>query len=251
VCQGAAGAGVQFDADLKNVAFTGLTYDNNGRGVVYRRQANTNSDYDVVGRLLPGTCQVGFKGFCIGEAIPDQVGGKFLDQQWFILPDDRGYVAGAVIQSLPPGTIGQTPANCNGGRTEPTTVQLTSRLNPLSTGIETFTFDAPNAVTVGVAALLPTKDGKEEWAQIGADASAADGFKVDWTPPAGISPGAGRQSIPVLYTVCWAGNTPGRANGLVGIQENGQTITEPSLGLTNDQVLRGAARACFDKAGGV
>jgi hypothetical protein len=118
ICEGLDTHGRQFTADTRGVRFTAITESNEGRGVVYRRVANTNSDFDVNGRLLPANCQVGFVGFCIGEALPDLSSSKApKDQQWFILPDNRGYVHGGVVQELPPGTIGQEPQKCEDGAT--------------------------------------------------------------------------------------------------------------------------------------
>lgn len=99
VCEGLDSTGRQFEADTRHVNFTAITEANSGKGVVYRKAANTNSDFDVVGRLLPANCQVGFIGFCIGEPLPDLSNPSApLDQQWFILPKDRGYVHGGVVQ---------------------------------------------------------------------------------------------------------------------------------------------------------
>src|SRR5690606_29494286 len=112
VCQGVNGSGVAFTLETEDVAFAGITIANDGRGVVYRSHANTRSEYNVAGRLLPDNCQAGFDGFCIGEAGKDYTGGGSLDQIWFILAEDGDedqvhYVHGGVVQELAPGTIGR------------------------------------------------------------------------------------------------------------------------------------------------
>ena len=133
VCQGVNAEGVVFTSKTRGNKYAAITVSNGGRGIVYRRRANTGSDRDVAGRLVPDNCQIGFEGFCIGEPIADATGGHISDQQWFILPDRLGYVSGAVVQELPPGTIDREPQTCEGGRDEPADLLIVAEPKHLPT----------------------------------------------------------------------------------------------------------------------
>jgi hypothetical protein len=244
VCQGIDQTGLQFTAETENVRFAAITESNEGRGVVYRRRANTSSDYDVAGRLLPGNCQVAFVGFCIGESGKDLTGGDMFDQQWFILPDQRGYIHGGVVQELAPGTIGQKPGKCPGGAQEPRTIALTRRPTIASDGTLELRFRAPHAITIGVAGKLRTGQGEATWQQLGVDADGSDGFIVLWKPSQKRA-----ASTPLVYSVCWAGNVPGRASGQMLVDPAGGTSSDSPKLKPND--LRDALSvACRQTAGG-
>jgi len=239
VCQAASTKGLEFNAKIRGNKYTAITESNAGKGVVYRRQANTTSDYDVAGRLLPGNCQVGFTGFCIGQAVNDFSGGDAQDQQWFILPDDKGYVAGGVVQEIPPGTIGQTPSSCDGGSPEPTTITLDPK--PVRRGNRLHIhFNAPNAITVGAAIQINGLQGKE-WQQIDLDTKGSDGFELVLSPNTDLS-----NQVTIFYAACWAGNVPGRATGSSSI--SGTRVTTAPL--SEEEQRQAASIACYQEAGG-
>lgn len=245
VCEGLDSAGRQFTAKTRGVTFTAITEANEGRGIVYRRAANTNSDLDVVGRLLPANCQVGFVGFCIGEALPELTSPNApWDQQWFILPDNRGYVHGGVVQELPPGTIDQQPATCKDGRPEPRELQSIGALPVELTGPTSIKLTASGAVTVAAALYAADASGSREWRPLAMDVKASDGFALVLNP-AQIVPQAGAT---LLLTVCWAGNVPGRAE--IHSPMTVGTGHTPPPNAEQPDLHQGASVACKQAAGG-
>lgn len=243
------GKGRAFTADLDDGPYAALTESNEGRGVVYRGAANTGSDFDVRGRLLPPNCLVAFEGFCIGEPVVDLSDRDGpLDQQWFILPDDEGYVAGGVVQEIAPGTIGETPTECRDGESEPRSIELASPMPPSIREPTTFEFVAPDAITVGLAAFYRSNDEPPEWQQVGLDTSPGDGFAVSWDPTA-IAPQA---DVTIYYSVCWAGNVPGKAGRAAVIDlDTGDPDGElPSTPIPGVGARDGATVACRSPGGG-
>jgi hypothetical protein len=245
VCEGLDSAGLQFKAKTRGVRFTAITEANEGRGIVYRRMANTNSDLDVVGRLLPANCQVGFVGFCIGEALPELTSPNApQDQQWFILPDNRGYVHGGVVQELPPGTIEQEPSTCDGGRPEPRELRSVGALPAELTAKTSIELSAPGAVTVAAAVYAADVDGVIEWRPLAMDIKASDKFLLVLNP-ANLAPQAGAT---LLLTVCWAGNVPGRAQIKSTISIGTGNPAAPQASTPDPR--QGASVACKQVAGG-
>jgi hypothetical protein len=239
VCQAASTKGLEFNAKVRGNKYTAITESNSGKGIVYRHQPKVTSDYDVAGRLLPGNCQIGFVGFCIGQAVKDLSGGQAKDQQWFILPDGKGYVAGAVVQEIPPGTIGQTPSPCPGGSPEPMTITVDPK--PVHKGNRLqLDFNAPDAVTIGAAIQVTDSHGKG-WQQIGLDTDNSDGFQLVWSPNTDLS-----DQVTIFYAACWAGNVPGRATGSSSI--SGTRVTTAPL--SEDEARQAASIACYQDAGG-
>jgi hypothetical protein len=251
LCEGLTSTGRDFKAHTGGQPYTAVTEANDGRGVVYRRAANTNSDFDVKGRLLPTNCQVGFSGFCIGEALQDlSLPSGPLDQTWFKLPGGRGYVHGGVVQELPPGTIGRAPIECPGGRDEPRIINATD-LPKRAVGVVTLRFDAPAAVTVGAAAYAAIGS-SPQWVQLGLDTTAVDGFGIVWHSEFLNRPQSG---VTVVYSVCWAGNVPGRAHGTARVDVDappgGRAAPAPSAAPAPPRDLRqGYATACKSVSGG-
>jgi hypothetical protein len=242
VCQGVDAEGVVFTSKIRDAKYAAITVSNGGRGIVYRHQANTSSDRNVAGRLVPDTCQVGFEGFCIGEPIPDATGGHIADQQWFILPNGRGYVSGAVVQELPPGTIDKEPQTCEGGRDEPTSILIVAQPKRMPTEQPvTLKFTAPGAAAVGVA-YLNRRQQDSEWKSIGVAEESNGQFHVPWKADPTLD------SAVVIYTVCWAGNVPGRARGQFQLSTLGQAANQADA--SPDELAKGASVACHDEAGG-
>jgi hypothetical protein len=239
----------QFDVETNDVPYAAIIEANEGRGVVVRREANAKSDYDVLGRLLPANCLVGFVGFCIGQGLEDlsNRAGPY-DQQWFVLPDDRGVVHGGVVQELPPGTIGKEPMECPGSEPAPEMIELTSTVPQQVTAPIVLEFDAPDAINVGAAALSVASDGSLSWRSLGIDDTLGDGFAIEWDP----SEEAGMDGVTVVYAVCWAGNVPGAADGhfavdVPGLDGASQTaVEEPDA----QELREGAATACYAPSGG-
>lgn len=245
ICEGLDSKGRQFKADTRNVSLTGIIESSEGRGVVYRRVANTDSDFDVVGRLLPANCQVGFVGFCIGEALPDLTSTVApLDQQWFMLPDHRGYVHGGVVQEMPPGTIGQEPQTCTGGREEPTAISLVDAPPTRLDKKADLRVQAPNAATVAAAISTVGTDGKIAWHPLGIDMKASDGFTLSVTTT-GLAP---QEDAVLLLVVCWAGNVPGRAMTHLVVDLDTGGLSRPTS--PSPDFRRGASVACKQTAGG-
>lgn len=248
VCQGVNGSGVDLTVETEDVAFTGITIANQGRGVVYRARANIRSEYDVAGRLLPDNCQVGFDGFCIGQASTDYTGGQALDQIWFILSEDTDeegqahYVHGGVVQELAPGTIGRRPDRCEGGAAEPRAIELVEPLTAAEPGYS-LRFTAPDAVTVGAAARTSDSADGSRWRQVGLDTTAEDGFSLTWSRSDTSQPAS------IVYTVCWSGNVPGRARGAIDITP-GPVARTAASDLSREDLREAAAVACNDTGGG-
>jgi hypothetical protein len=247
LCEGLDSKGRQFEADTRDVNFTAITESNAGKGVVYRKAANTDSDFDVLGRLLPPNCQVGFEGFCIGEAREDLSGSKNtpLDQQWFILPNNRGYVHGGVVQELPPGTIGQEPQECNGGHDQPTNLVYIGGPPTRLKGPTRVELQAENAATVAAAIYANDVDGSSAWHPLAIDIDSSDGFILT-LDPSGIAP---QEGATLLLVACWAGNVPGRATTATAVRVGGsvggrqRTPAPPNL-------IQGSSVACKQVAGG-
>ena len=246
VCEGLNTNGRQFTADTRGVRFTGITESNSGRGVAYRRTANTNSDFDVAGRLLPGNCQVGFDGFCIGEALRDFTDlspAAPLDQQWFILPHNRGYIHGGVVQELAPGTIGKEPQNCEGGLDEPTQIATADPLSgPLSNGV-VIKVIAENAATVAAAIYAVDSSGKSKWSPADMDVNASDGFELTLD----LGDSTVQSDATLLLTVCWAGNVPGRAISQMSVDIGAPSALKPE---STPDMRQGASVACKYLGGG-
>ncbi len=243
ICQGANSSGLRFTARTRNTSFAGITELNSGRGVPYRVRANTSSDYDVRGRLLPGNCQVGFTGFCIGEAVPDQSGGDLRDQIWFVLPDNAGLVSGAAVQEFAPGVIGKDPQRCDGdveplGRVSATGVRAPG-------GQLVYTVKAPRAATVGAAfASTPEPSPGTSWAPVGIGTNKGeDTF---------ILPGIEKpqQTSTVVFVACWAGNVPATNTSLsVEVLADGTTRPDPQP--ETEAERNGSSVACRHGAGGI
>jgi len=247
VCEALNTNGRQFTAKTHGVSFTAITESNSGRGVVYRRVANTNSDYDVMGRFLPGNCQVGFVGFCIGEALPDLTDlskDAPLDQQWFILPDNRGYIHGGVVQELAPGTIGKEPGHCEGGRDEPKQIALADPLPaPLVSGTM-IKIMADDAATVAAAVYSVDANGKSDWRRAGVDVKASDGFGLSLDLAASVP----QSGATLLLTVCWAGAVPGRAESQMTVDIGAPSDLKPDSATPDTR--QGASVACKRVIGG-
>lgn len=245
VCEGLNSEGRRFKAKTRDVELMAITESNEGRGVVYRRSANTNSDLDVAGRLLPAGCQVGFVGFCIGEPLQDMSSGNApLDQQWFILPDDHGYVHGGVVQELPPGTIGKEPGKCNGGREEPREIQALGALPARLSGKMVVQLRAKDAATVASAIYTVNESGRAEWHPLAIDTDGSDGFSLS-LDTAGFTQQA---DATLLFVACWAGNVPGRATVQATV-EAGQGGSPSKVPVPTDLGL-GSSVACKQVAGG-
>ena len=245
VCEGLNSEGRQFKAKTRGVALMAITESNEGRGVVYRRSANTDSDLDVAGRLLPAGCQVGFVGFCIGEPLQDMSSGDApLDQQWFILPDGEGYVHGGVVQELPPGVIGKNPENCKGGREEPREMQALGALPTQLTGKLVVQLRAKDAATVASAIYAVDAGGRAEWRPLAIDTNGSDGFALS-LDTAGL---ARQAAATLLFVACWAGNVPGRATAqaTVAVGQGGSPSKVPAP----PDLQLGSSVACKQVAGG-
>lgn len=255
-CVGFEENGGRFVPPTEGMTYTGIIEANEGRGVVYRRQANALSDYDVRGRLLPANCKLGFVGFCIGQPLQDftNLQGPW-EQQWFVLPEGKGFIHGGVVQEFAPGTIGKEPMNCekDGGEPEPQNIELVQPIDGPVSGTIPLTFSAPNAINVGVALYRLNGNGQTEWEQVafkglGAEAGRTDEFAMTWEAQA-LPP---QRRATLLYTVCWGGNVPGRARGEVAVDvaQNGtqeaRVVQEP----TPEQLRQGAAVACSGTSGG-
>ena len=108
-------------------------------------------------------------------------------------------------------------------------------------------FEAPNAVTVGVAALLPSDTGEPIWQPVGFDADASDGFQIDWKLSKDLMD-EGARSTPVVYTVCWGGNVPGRTYEHSDL--NALLTGSAPVEISPQQIRQGASTACLQGAGG-
>jgi hypothetical protein len=242
-CEGVSGDGRGFAAEPDGGDLAATAGPSGGAGVPFRSRPETSSPLDVLGRLLPAGCLVGFDGFCIGEPLADPAlpnGPR--DQRWFLLPDDHGYVPGAAVDVLPPGTNGRAPADCPDGRTEPTEIALSSEVPEEVDGPVRLDVQAPGAVTVAAAVRVQEPHGAAEWRRIGMDPTASDGFSIVWNPIS-ASPQAGAT---VVYTVCWAAGSPGRAFDAVTVDlvgSGGEELPTTPAPLP-DELLRGQAVAC-------
>lgn len=247
LCEAVNSNGSQFVADVTDVEFAAVTESNHGRGVVIRSRPEFTSDYDILGRLLPASCLVGFDGFCIGAPVTDlSAPDGPLDQLWFSLPDDEGFVAGGVVQEFAPGAIGRRPSTDCRGRPEPRRITAAPMGKNLS-GPVTLSFSAPHAITVGVAAYYADANGQSGWNQVGLDTTVADGFAVRWNtfsvPP--------QRDVRIVYAVCWSGYVSGRAidSLSVNVVRAGAPVAGPAAKHQTD-LKRGASIACSVPGGG-
>jgi len=244
-CEGLDSEGRQFTAETEDVSFTAVTESNEGKGVVYRGVANTNSDFDVRGRLLPANCQVGFVGFCIGEALPDLSSSKApLDQQWFVLPKNQGYVHGGVVQELPPGTIGKEPQKCDGGRDEPTDLAYVGAPPTRLKGRTRVELQAENAATVAAAIYANGANGNSAWHPLAIDLDSSDGFILT-LDTRGIAP---QEGATLLFVACWAGNVPGRATTKTTVRVGSADANQQAPAPPDPR--EGSSVACKQIAGG-
>lgn len=259
VCEGVDARGRQFVAETVGTRYTGITEQNEstaGRGVVYRRQANTQSDRDIAGRLLPSSCLFGFVDFCIGEPLgelSDESDTAPLDQRWFVidLPEGNGYVHGGVVQELPPGTIDQIATPCSPKTRVPGTARLLTEIPAPASAAVTLHVAAADAVTVGAALFAVVNDPRGEWVHIGMDmtASGTHQFKIPWEPTAY----APQEGAILLLSVCWAGNVPATstAEDMQAQAHVVDIVAETAAGPSSTPELKeGAAVACRATIGG-
>jgi len=246
LCEAVDSNGTRFVAETEDVGFAGITESNEGRGVTIRRHPEVGTDYDILGRLLPGLCLVGFDGFCVAQGVPEvsDPNGP-LDQIWFSLPEARGFVSAAAVQEFAPGALGRSPlANC-GEYEEPAEMQATAVPQQITSGRPgTFRFSAPHAATVGAAAYLHDVNGIAGWRQVGIHAKD----RVDELPFVITWDGhdlAPQEDVTVVYAVCWAGNVPGRAIGTTFVDlVDGKTPPAPAPTPSPEAEDLGAAAAC-------
>lgn len=244
-CEAVDANGTKFLAETDGLGYAAITEYNEGRGITIRENPEVGADTEIVGRLVPGLCLVGFEGFCIGQAVPELTDPEGpLDQIWFSLPEERGFVAAAAVQELAPGAIGKNPLGRCDESEEPTDIELTmSPERIVKRGI--FRFEAPNAVTVGAAAYFDGTDGPG-WYQIGLDKDASDGFQIPWKS-VGVSR---QQNVAVVYSICWAGFVPGRAFDVATVDLLNAKGRAASIAPPPEDQLLGRAEACASLGGG-
>ncbi len=197
---------------ISGVAFSGETYE---KGVAIR--AGAAQDFQVLDRL-PGGCRVGFVGYCLGETVKDYFHG-LPDMRWFVLPDNRGVIASAVIKDNP--ARGLLPMPCLGSRPAPATVTLSAVPGPTSSAALVLSADAPGAPIVGFAAAQVDVTGASrlEWKRIGWDFEPNDGLSLNWeTAPFLVAGGGGGANVLIAAVACVARDVPTEARAFVSLQ---------------------------------
>ncbi len=154
----------------RNVLFVGET----GRDLQVRPEANTG--LPAVQRL-PRGCLVGFVGYCLGDTIADAFHG-IPDMRWFVLPNNAGLIASAVIKGNPPP--GTRQMSCPGSRPAPPTLAVAAVPGSAASTDLRLSANALNSPIVGFAAAQVVAGSPGNWSQIGWDPQPNDGFSIDW-----------------------------------------------------------------------
>jgi hypothetical protein len=129
----------------------------------------------------PAGCELGFKGYCIGEPAQDW---RFEapDPIWFIHAGNPGYIASADVKSSPPQPR-LLNENCKGSRPPPNHPEVTSPVGKSISGRVEITAAVPHAAIVGFAVYYeddPGRRGSARWHRIDLDVDTADGIATSW-----------------------------------------------------------------------
>jgi hypothetical protein len=129
----------------------------------------------------PAECDLGFKGYCIGEPAQDW---RFEapDPIWFVHAGNPGYIASADVKSSPPPRR-LLDENCRGSRPAPNHPEITSPVGRRISGRVEITAAVPHAAIVGFAVYYEDDPGRQDsarWHRIDLDVDTADGIATAW-----------------------------------------------------------------------
>ena len=224
----------------KGSLFEGRTFE---EGVVVRGGAG--QDFPSVARIA-GNCDVGFRGYCLGQPIADVFVGT-LDSRWFVVSSegslDSGVVASGVVNGNPP--VGTSPMACPGSRDTPPHVELrvSSAADPV--GGASLHASAPGADIVGFAAFTSIAGATSPsplWQQLGFSQAGPD-FSIQLNQPGDPPLGAG--DVTVIAVVCLAAEAPTstEATSVIRILADG-TVTQPDAAIASDAGPEAGQAAC-------
>jgi len=171
-----------------------------------RTGAGIGSSFRIL-RRYPSGCPLGFKGYCLGQPVPDFRSPSLPDGRWFFLDGESGFIASAVIDGDPPPSM--EPGSCPGSVPPPSHVQLVAPQRARITSIATFVVRATNAPYVSLVAWYPdTPDASStpyRWHQIGVVTDPRGGIvRWDTRPVPGVR-------VVVAAVACLAVNFPSSA----------------------------------------
>jgi hypothetical protein len=129
----------------------------------------------------PADCELGFKGYCIGEPARDW---RFdaPDPIWFVHAGKDGYIASADVKASPPPPR-LLEENCHGSRPPPNRPEITSPVGKRISGRVEITAAVPHAAIVGFAVYyeeVPGRPTTADWHRIDLDVDTADGIAAAW-----------------------------------------------------------------------
>jgi hypothetical protein len=197
---------------------------------------------DAVLRTIPANCGLEFTGYCLGDVVPDPLGGT-PDMRWFELAGG-GVVSSAVVHGNPPASM--KPTACADSVPPPSSIAL----SVTATGNNPGTFDlhatGAHVWIVGFATLSSNQTGgtisaSSAWQQIGMVGIATPGSALAWSarpPGSGAQAGAGAtaQRLPIVAVACFGGQGPTDV-----MDPESVSITDP--GSATPLVLTSAERA--------
>ncbi|EIV92488.1 helix-turn-helix transcriptional regulator [Frankia sp. QA3] len=191
-------------------AFIGKTYPAGARV-----RAEPRADAQVL-RILPGNCDTGFAGYCIGEKVYDRTAGT-PDVRWFRVIGG-GVTTSAMIHGNPPPAA--PPQRCGGDRPGPVSLRLT--VGPNSADPWTIDLQATgNTVDIVGFAISYTPDtrlsGARTWHHVDLVDSANSSFYATWTP-AGLGTPTSRAQAAVVAVACLGGDSPTRVSDVRGVR---------------------------------
>jgi hypothetical protein len=234
-------AGACPGAQTQNVDFLATTHTS---GINAR--AGPGRTYEFVGRFQ-GDCSLGFVGYCLGEPVIDvfYIPDFYVpDMRWLVLPENRGYVAAAVVRAQQPESDLTLVDGCPDAVELPDSIAVSGTA---SKGKEALRLSAAAewASTVGFAAYYENEG--PVFVRLGLDASASDGFLAEWDPTAALSDS---EEALVVGVICYAAEIPSHIHDAVRVTaSNGsKSVTEGTKqweslpALTKD---RAARKACL------
>jgi len=200
---------------------------------------------DTVIRTVAANCALQFAGYCLGDVVPDPLGGT-PDMRWFEVVGG-GVVSSAVVHGNPPAAM--EPTACADSVPLPSAVSLS--VTTTAGSPDTFELRATGTQVwiVGYATVPSVRTGgtisaSSQWQQIGMVSIATAGTALAWSArPSGSGSGTAAASLPIVAVACFGGQGPTDVMDAESVSVTDPSSTTP-LALTRVERVAAANAAC-------
>ena len=198
---------------------------------------------DTVIRTVAANCALQFAGYCLGDVVPDPLGGT-PDMRWFEVVGG-GVVSSAVVHGNPPAAM--KPTACADSVPLPSAISLS--VTAAADNPDTFELHATGTHVwiVGYATVPSARTGSaisasSQWQQIGMVSIATAGSALAWSArPSGS--GTAAAGLPIVAVACFGGQGPTDVMDAESVSVTNPSSATP-LALTSAERVAAANAAC-------